>query len=205
VTSTVGPSAAAGPRNIPPINTVVTKGRRGKGWLIAAVTSAGVICVALLVVGILHLVQSFKSDLGQAFGGLAQGGAAEALMADSIAKAHHIPDGALTPALLNAQHLDVKWISGGVPIAESDGGNHVSISAQGDHVATAMNISVCEYGLTVAAQSDPIIGADHLPTVGTYLAFSDMPGSTKACSADSAPIVGWVQADSSALRKMNAP
>jgi hypothetical protein len=163
-------------------------------------------CVALIVVGISHALDSFGTAIGQGIAvATTQGAAAEALMADGIAKAHHIPDGALTPALLNTQHLDVKWISGGVSIAESDGGNHVSVSALGDHVVTAMNIAFCEYGLTVTAQNDPIIGAYHLPSVGTYLAFSDMAGSTKACSADSAPSAGWVQADISALRAINAP
>jgi hypothetical protein len=215
VPSAVGPSAASSPRNIPPIINTVTTSRSGKGWFIkgwfiAAVTAAGVIGVVLLVVGILHLVQSFNNGMSQAFSGLGQGAAVTASLADGIAKAQHIPDGVLTPALLNAQHPDVspvvKWFSAGDSVPPiSDGQTDVSIRAEGDHVVTAMNLSLCEYGLAVAAKNDPIIGEYHLPGIGTYLATSDGPGSTNTCSANSAPSTGWTRADNSLLRTTNAP
>jgi hypothetical protein len=190
---------------MPPVNSVITGSRRGIGWFIAAGTAVGVICMTLVVVGILHTLPSF-STIGQGFSGLAQDGAAKASMADGIAKANHIPDGALTLALLNAQHSDVVWLSGGDSAPQmSNGQTYVSISAQSDHVVTAVSFGFCQYGLTVAAQNDPIIGQYRLPGVGTYFAQSDSQESTKACSADLAPTSGWDRSDRSALRTWNAP
>jgi hypothetical protein len=191
---------------MPPVNSVVNTSRRGKGWFIAAGIAVGVICVTLVVVGILHALQHSLSSIGQGFSGLSEDGAAKASLADGIAKANHIPDGALTPALLNAQHSGVIWLpSGDSTPPASNGQTYVSIGAQGDHVVTAVNFGVCQYGLTVAAQNDPIIGQYQLPGVGTYFLLSDSQQSTKACSADSAPSSGWDRSDRSALRTWNAP
>jgi hypothetical protein len=159
--------------------------------------------MALVVVGILHALHSFGNDLGQAFSGLTQDGAAKASLADGVAKARHIPDGALTPILLNAQHSDVTWLPGGDSVPMN--GQTVSMTATGNHVVTAVDLGICQYGLTVAASNDPIIGEYDLPGVGTYFAVSDSPGLTKTCSANSAPSSGWLRADSSVLRTWNAP
>ncbi len=198
----VTPSPANGIRNMPPVDRVATAGRRSKGWLIAAVVAAGLICVALVVVGLLLVLHSFANGLGKAFSGLTQDGAAKASLAAGVAKAHHIPDGALTPALLNTQPSGVTWLPGSDSVPRN--GQTVSITATGNHVVTAVYSGMCQYGLTVAASNDPIIGEYDLPGVGTYFTLSGSPGSTKTCSANSAPSSGWVRADNSVLRNINA-
>ena len=146
-------------------------------------------------------------NIGQGLSAVAEDGAAKASVADSIAKANHLWDGALTPALLNAQHSDVTWVSSGesAPLTDSSQSaqTYVSVSAAGDHVVTAVNLGFCQYGLTVAAPNDPVIGQYGLPGVGTYFVLPDSPELTKTCSADSAPSSGWEQADKSALRVWN--
>jgi hypothetical protein len=190
---------------MPPVDDA-TASRRGKGRLIAVVTASCLLVVALIVVGYVHALRSLDNGIGQAFSGLGQDGAAKASLADSIAKANHIPDGALTPALLSAQQSDAIWLSSGDSAPPISGGHtSVSIRAQGDHVVTAVNFGSCQYGLTVAARNDPIIGQYDLPGLGTYWAFSDTPGPTQTCSADSAPTSGWSRANSSVLKAFNAP
>jgi hypothetical protein len=68
-----------------------------------------------------------------------------------------------------------------------------------------VSFGFCQYGLTVAAQNDPIIGQYQLQGVGTYFAQSDSQEPTKACSADLAPTSGWDRSDRSALRTWNVP
>lgn len=205
---TVAPYAAGSPPEMHPVNSIVTTSHRGKGWFIAAGTAVGLIVVTLIVVVIVNALHSFAHSFSTGFGlsGLAQDGAAKASLADGVARANHIPDGALTPALLNAERPDVKWFSGGdsVPMASS-GQTDVSISTAGNHVLTAVYFGTCEYGLTVATQNDPIISLYGLPGVGTYFVFPATAGSTRACMADSAPTSGWVPADRSVLKVINAP
>jgi len=191
---------------MPPVDDAATASRWGRGRLIAVVTASGLLLVALIVVGYVLAVRSLGNAIGQAFSGLAQDGAAKASLADSIAKANHIPDGALTPALLSAQQSDVIWLSSADSAPPISGGHtYVSIRARGDHVVTAVNFGSCQYGLTVATRNDPIVGQYDLPGLGTYWAFSDTPASTQMCSADSAPRSGWSRANSSVLKVLNAP
>lgn len=168
--------------------------------------AVGMACLALVIVGFLYAIRSVANGIGQGFSGLVQGGAAKASLADGIARANHIPDGALTPALLNTQTPYVTWLTGSDSVPPiSDGHTYVSLSAAGDHVVAAVSLGACEYGLTVETHSDPITGLYRLPGVGTYFAFSATPASTNTCSADSAPTSGWVRADSSVLKVFNAP
>jgi hypothetical protein len=191
---------------MPPIDRGITAGRRGKGWLIATGIAIGLMCLALAIVGFLYAVRSIANGIGQGLSGLGQSAAAKAWLADDIARANHIPDGALTPALLNAQRPTVRWISGGdsVPMVLS-GRTDVSISTAGNHVVTAVYFGTCEYGLTVATQNDPIIGLYGLPGVGTYFVFPATPGSPSACTANSAPTSGWERADRSVVKVFNKP
>jgi hypothetical protein len=183
-----------------------TASRRGKGRLIAVVTASVLLLVALIVVGYVHAVRSLGNGIGQGFSGLDQVGAAKASLADGIARANHIPDGALTPALLNAQESDLTWLSSGDSGQPIVGGHtYVSIRAQVDHVVTAVNFGSCQYGLTVASKNDPIIGLYQLPGIGTYFVLSEMSSSTNTCSASSAPSSGWRRADSRMLKVWNAP
>lgn len=202
---TVAPDTARGPPNMPPVDDA-TASRRGKGRLIAVVTTSGLLVVALIVVGYVHAVRSLGNGIGQAFSGLDQVGAAKASLADGIARANHIPDGALTPALLNSQQLDVTWLPSGDSAPPISGGQtYVSIRAQVDDVVTAVNFGSCQYGLTVASKNDPIIGLYQLPGIGTYFVLSGMSSSTNTCSASSAPSSGWTRADSRILNVWNAP
>jgi hypothetical protein len=194
------PSKPNGIPSMPAVNHVATAGRRSKGWLIVVAIAAGLIC--LVVVGSLYLVRSFGNAIGRGFSGLGEVAAANAALANDVARANHIPDGGLTPALLNAQRPDVKWWPGGESVPTSNDQTYVSVSAQDDHVVTAVNLGFCEYGIAVAAQNDPIIADYHLPGVGTYLI--DSPQPTNTCSASSAPGSGWVRADNSVLTNINA-
>jgi hypothetical protein len=203
-------NGAGNPPVLPPNpGDIPTASRRGKGRLIAAGVAVGLICVALVVVGIFRALHSLSITIGQGLSGVVQVGAAEASMADGIAKANHIPDGALTPAFLNAQHSDVVWLSSGESAPPTSSGQsgqtYVSISALDDHIVTAVNFGFCQYGLTVATPTDPIIGQYGLPGVGTYFVFSGSQESAKVCSADSAPSSGWDRSDKSVVRAWNAP
>ncbi|MGD0394753.1 MAG: hypothetical protein ABSC41_19180 [Acidimicrobiales bacterium] len=165
-----------------------------------------VFCVAVagLVIYGLFIVRAVGTGIGEAASEAAtEGAAAFALSADETAKAHHIRDGALTLSLLNQQHLDVKWLPADVSVPLSGGNTYVSVSAAGDEVTTADDIIGCEYGLTVSALNDPIIGQDHLPGTGTYWASSESAlGRGAPCSADSAPSSGWVRADPKGIRNV---
>ena len=205
---TVAPSAAGGSPDMPPVDGRVTARRRVKSWFIAVGTTAGLIVVTLIVVVIVQAIYSFAHSFSTGFGlsGLVQVGASEASLADGVAKANHIPDGTLTPALLNAQHSNVTWLSSGDSAPPTSSGQmYVSISALEEHVVTAVSFGLCQYGLTVATSNDPIIGHNGLPGVGTYFVFSDSSESTNACSADSAPSSGWHLSDKSVLRSWKAP
>jgi hypothetical protein len=197
----VTPSRADGIQNMPSVEHVVSTGRQSKGWLIAAAVAAGLICLTFVVVGCLYLVRSIGTSIGRGLSGLGEVAAARAALANDVARTNHIPDGGLTPALLNAQRPDVTWLPGGESVPMSNDRAYVSISAQDDHVVTALNLGICQYGLTVAAQNDPIISDYHLPGAGTYLVDSPQPANT--CSASSAPGSGWVRADLSVLRSIN--
>ncbi len=190
---------------MPPVNSGMTARRHDKGWLIAVGVAVGLMCTALIVWAVLHALHSFANglDLGFDLSGLTQDGAAKASLADGVAKAHHIPDGALTLALLNTLDPDATWLPGGDSVPMN--GRTVSITAAGNHVVTAVNFGICEYGLTVAATNDPIIGEYDLPGAGTYFAYTDLPGSTRTCSADTAPSSGWVRADNSVVTTLNGP
>ena len=83
-------------------------------------------------------------------------------------------------------------------------GQTVSITATGNHVVTAVNLGICQYGLTVAASEDPIIGEYDLPS-GEPIAGSRLAGVDEDVLGELAPNSGWVQADSSVLRNWNAP
>jgi hypothetical protein len=197
------PSKSNGLPNMPAVDHVAAAARRGKGWLIAAGVVAGLICLVLLVVGCLLLVRSFGKALVQgSFSALEQTAAATAVLANDVARANHLPDGGLTLALLKAQRPDVRWWPGGESVPTSGNQIYVSVIAEDDHVVTAVNLGICEYGLTVAAKGDPIVSDYHLAGVGTYLGESTQP--SKTCSASSAPGSGWIRADNSVLRNINA-
>ncbi|HLN17463.1 MAG TPA: hypothetical protein VK277_12030 [Acidimicrobiales bacterium] len=164
--------------------------------------------MVVLVVGTLFL-QSAGRDLGQgigqAMGVITQGAAAKASFADGVAKAHHIPDGGLTLAVLNQQRPDVRWLAGDRSAPLSGNDPYVSISVAGDYVITVADFASCTFGLTVSAKNDPIISQDHLPGVGTYYVFPNpSPSLTPTCSANAAPTTGWTTADTAVIRQINA-
>jgi hypothetical protein len=202
-------NGAGNPPVLPPNpGDIPTASRRGHGQAIVVGVVVSSVFIALIGVGIVTLVNTLRSGLGQAVGqavgGAIEGAAAQASSADDTAKAHHIPDGALTLSLLN-QHLDVEWLPGSDSVPISGNKTYVSITVGGDHVVTAANIIGCDYGLTVSSASDPIIGQDHLPGVGTYVGPPDGAESLSSCSADSAPTSGWEQADRSVLKQIITP
>lgn len=180
-----------------------------RGVAVAVGVVAGLMCVTLIGAGIWHVATGFGAAIGkgidQAVGEMSVSGAASALSADRTAKAHHLQDGALTLALLNNQHVTVKWFSGDRSVPMSSRTTYVSINVGDDHVVTAVNQLGCAYGITVAAANDPIIGQDQLPGVGTYYEFSLGPPPTHACSADSAPTSGWQSISPSQLQKTGTP
>lgn len=188
---------------VPPMDPIhfspSVKGHR-RGLAIGAV--AGLVCVALIGVGIWHVANRLRTaagkEIGQAIVELVESGAAQALSADKAAESHHIQDGSLTLGLLNHQHVGVTWISGDLSVPVSGRSTYVSISVGDDHAVTAVNKGVCSYGLTVSALNDPVIVQDHLSGVGTYWALA---GTTKRCSADSAPSSGWNPFDEQAFRQ----
>ncbi len=176
-----------------------------KGHRLAMAIAVGVVvfCIALtgIVISGFLIVNAVGRGIGEAVSEAATEGAATfALSADETAKAHHIWDGALTLSLLNQERLDVKWLPADVSVPLSGGNTYVSVSVAGDEVTTADDIIGCEYGLTVSALNDPIIGQDHLPGTGTYWAASESPlGPGATCSADSAPSSGWERANPKGL------
>jgi hypothetical protein len=192
------PAGASGPSTLPtqyPPNPqdVVTASRRGHGRAIVVGVVAGLVCVVLAGVVVWAILTSFVNGLsGINVAPLFEGAAVQARSADFTARAHHIFDGALTLDLLNGQHDNVKWLPGGDSVPVSGKTTYVSISVGGDHVFTAVEVNrgACEYGLTVSAVNDAIIGQEHLQGVGTYWAI-EVPGSVKTCTADSAPTSVW--------------
>lgn len=175
-----------------------------RGVTVAAV--AGLVCVALIGVGVWYVTNGFFTavgkGVGQALVEASESGAANALSADKTARTHGIRDGALTLSLLNNQHVGVDWISGDRSVQISDRTTYVSIGVGDDHIVTAVNQLGCAYGLTVAAANDPIIAKDQLPGVGTYYEFNFSDGSqTSSCSAASAPTSGWLPVTPSQLEQ----
>ena len=92
------------PLHVPPN---VKSHRRGVAVAVGAV--AGLVCVALIGVGIWYVANGFVTGvgkgIGQAISEASVSGAANALSADKIAKTHHIRDGALTIGILDSQHV----------------------------------------------------------------------------------------------------
>ena len=203
MTSTVAVREVSGPPILPPNpGDLPTASRRGKGWVIAAWVTAGSLVVAALIVAwTLSAYHGIVRGVGAAAVEATQEAAAAASSADDVAKAHDIPDGALTLALLTQQRLGVNWLPSNVPAPVNGSFNYVSVGVAGDHVVTAVHAAGCIYGLTVSSSNDPIIGQDQLPGVGTYWAIPVGAGSTSACTADSAPTSGWEPADTSAALK----
>jgi len=206
VTPTVAVREVDGPPSLPPNpGDRATASRSGKGWVITAWVTVGLLVVALVVVSILSAFHAVRRVAGSAAVVTTQEAAAAAFSADGVAKSHRIPDGALTTSLLNQQRPGVKWLPGNVPTPASGSHTYVSVGVAGDHVVTAAETAGCIYGLTVSASNDPIIAQDQLPGAGTYWALPVRLGSPSACSADSAPTSGWGRADRSALEWINTP
>lgn len=148
---------------------IPTASRRGKGRIAAAWLIVALICVVLAVVLLLRSFHALGNGIGQAIGDVStQAATANALLADDTARTHHIPDGALTLAVLNQQRLDVDWLAGSHSVPLNGAKTYVSIILGSEHVLTAAIVIGCTYGLTVSTASDPIISQDHLPGAGTY-------------------------------------
>lgn len=199
------PVSAGGPPMLPAHSSSPTGHRRALVLGIVVV----LMCVALLSAGYVVAVRrTFGPDFpfGPSFANSFEGAAARSQAADEIATIDRIPDSALTLAPLNQQHLDVKWLSASDSVPKSGKTTYVSISLGGDHVeAAAKFLLSCTFGLTVSSASDPIIGQDQLPGVGTYWSVSQGGSqSTSSCSADSAPTSGWELADRSVLKEIMA-
>lgn len=197
------PVGAGGPPVLPAHSSSPTGRRRAHILGIVVV----LMCVALLCAGyVVALRRTFGPDLpfGPNFANSFEGAAARSQAADEIATIDRIPDSALTVALLNQQQLDVKWLSASDSVPKSGKTTYVSISLGGDHVvAAAKFLLACTFGLTVSSASDPIIGQDQLPGVGTYWSVSQGGSqSTSSCSADSAPTSRWEPADRSVLKQI---
>jgi hypothetical protein len=203
VTPTVAVREVDGPPILPPNpGDLPTASRTGKGWVITAWVTVGLLVAAALIVAlILSAYNGILKGVGAAAEVATQEAAAAASSADGVAKSHGIPDGALTLALLTQQRLGVNWLPSNVQASFSATHIYVSVGVAGDHVVTAADPGVCIYGLTVSSSNDPIIGQDQLPGVGTYWAIPVGAGSSSACSADSAPTSGWEPADRSAALK----
>ena len=185
---------------------IPTASRRGKGRIVAVSLIGGLLCVVLVVVLVVRALDSLGNGIGQAIGDLStQPAAADALLADETARAHHLRDGALTLAFLNQQRLDVKWLSGEDFVPLNAAKTYVSITVGSEHVLTAANVIGCTYGLTVSTENDPIIRQDHLSGVGTYWAVPEFSQSGAICSANSAPNSGWTRANPETLKRMTAP
>lgn len=214
MTSTVEMSGVGNPPMLPPNpGDMPTASRRGHGRVVGIVVVVSLAVVALVGVGVVHVVRGIGNAAVQAFGeATTVGPPAYARFADDTAKTHHIFDGALTLRLLNQQHLDVKWFSGDHSVSPFLADNKiakpaddVSVSVGGDHVVTAAYLLGCAYGLTVSAANDPIIGEDHLPGVGTYWdGNQSSPLATNSCSADTAPTSGWERANPNEIRSFLA-
>ena len=195
--------------------------RRRQRRLIAGITVTVIsaVCVAavmsiLAFSGIGQSLEQIFSNINRA---IAQSGAAAAATADGVARDQRIPDGALTVAVLNRERPSLRWLAGDIPLpanvalaasgALPGSGYQTSVDVGGDHVVTATRLAAtlrlpfCIYGLTVSANDDPVISADHLPGVGNYWAMLGSSTSMRpTCSADSAPNSGWRRADPTTLR-----
>jgi hypothetical protein len=165
----------------------------------------GLLVVALVVVLVLNSYHAVVKVGGTAAVVVTQEAASAAYSANGVAKAHGIPDGALTLSLLSQQRPGVKWLPNNVPAPASGNHTNVSVGVADDHVVTAADTAGCIYGLTVSASNDPIVAQDQLPGVGTYWALPGSLGSPSGCSADSAPTSGWEPADRSALEWIITP
>lgn len=189
------------PPSSEPANPAWRQGRSPAFWLLVVG-----LCTLLIVGGVLVVRFVLLPDLGrsiaQGLGGVAEAVTEEAAtnssLADQVATERHIPDGALTPSLLNQTHPEVTWLGGDVSVGSP---NFVSISAQDNHVVTAQNVGGCAYGLTVSSPSDPVISRIGLPGVGTYWTMPPAPPNS-TCSADSAPTTTWTRADPKTLKHL---
>ena len=192
MTTAVEISGAGNVPMLPPNpGDIPTASRRGNGRIVTAWLIVACLFLVLVVVGVLFVSHDLDNSVGKAVADVSsQGAAANALLADHTARAHHIPDGALTLALLDQQRFDVKWVAGDASVPISGAKTYVSISMDGHHVLTAANIIGCSYGLTVSTANDPIVRQDGLPGVGTYWVVPVPSQSASICSANSAPRSG---------------
>ena len=179
----------------------MARGDQGRGrrrwikWVVMAV-----LVVFLMVIGIYvalnqafaRLNTEFNNSLAKGFED-ALSGATAANAAATVAAAQ--PPGTLSISALNAALPRYQWIDGATAVPYSSSRRRiVGIYANGTHIETVVQATPgeCSFGLTVAASSDPLIVADHLPGPGTYWALG--PNNSE-CVADQAPTSSWVTWD----------